>query len=183
LLCGESRREYDEICKSLILSIGPQNHLEWLLLKQVLDLYWEILRLSKAKAALINMSWNEALRQSFESILPGDEDERRLAAQAHVDGWYTDLQNQESGRKLLLKHGIDTDDITAQAMTLRLPEIEIVDRLLEKKRVVQMATLREIEHYRLAGTWNGGKSLQQTVDEGLSSIIPAPPVPKIVNAR
>jgi len=179
LLVGESSREYAEICKSLVHTINPQNHLEWLLLKQVLDLYWEILRLSRFKTEIVNMCWCEALRQAVESILEGEDDERRRAAQEHVDGWFATLEAQEATRKLLLKHGISEDAIMAQAMVLRLPELQVIDKLLERARVSQMATLREIEHYRAAGTWQVAKGLQQIVDEELSSIIPAPGTPNL----
>ncbi len=183
LLIGESTRAYDGICMALIRSIGPQHHLEWLLLKQVLDLYWEIHRWTKFKSDIVNMSWREALRQAFESIIEGEDDDRRCTAQKHVDEWYSTPAAQESTRRLLLKHGIDEEAITTQAMALRLPELEMIDKRLERARVSQMATLREIEHYRVAGTWQAGKGLQQIVDAEVSSIIPAPLVPRVVNAR
>ena len=179
LLVGEISRDYEEICKSLVHSIKPQSLLEWLFLKQVLDLYWETLRLYKFKTEVVNMTWCEALRQAVESILEGEDDERRRAAQEHVDAWFSTMEAQESTRKLLLKHGISEDAITAQAMALRLPELEVIDKLLAQARVSQMATLREIEHYRAAGTWQVAKGLQQIVDAELSSIIPAPGAPTL----
>ena len=182
LLLGESRRDYDQVCKSLIRSIQPENHLEWLLVKQAVDYCWEIIRLSKFKAAIVNMTWREALQLVLETIVGGDEDERRRAVQEHVDGWYTTPEAQQATIKLLEKHLINTDDITAQAMALRLPELERIDRSLEKNRAGLNATLREIEHYRIAGIWKGGKDLQQIVDAELSSIIPAPGGP-ITNFR
>ena len=172
LLLGESRRDYDQVCKSLIRSIQPQNHLEWLLLKQAIDFYWETIRWSKAKAAIVHMTFPEALRLVLETIVEGEGDDRRRAVQDHVDSWYTNMEKQEATRKLLMKHLIDESDIVAQAMTLRMPELERIDRALEKNRAGFNATLREIEHYRIAGIWKGGKDLQQIVEAELSSMIP-----------
>lgn len=108
---------------------------------------------------------------------------RKLVRHPHVDEWFSTVEAQESVRKLLLEHGIDEDAIMTQAMASWLPDLEMIDKQLERKRVSQMATLREIEHYRAAGTWEAGKGLQQIVDEEMSSIIPAPTVPRILHAR
>jgi hypothetical protein len=182
LLFGEKTREYEQVCKSLIRSIQPQNLLEWLLLKQAADLYWDTIRLSKAKVAIINMTFLEALRLVLETIVDGEGDDRGRAVQEHVDSWYMNMEKQEATRTLLEKRLILESDIIAQAMALRQPELDRIDRSLEKTRAGLNATLREIAHYRIAGTWKGDKDLQQTVDAELSLIIPAPGVP-VTNFR
>jgi hypothetical protein len=112
------------------------------------------------------------LGQLLESILEGDEERRHRAALEQVDAWF--VHGEDSILALLRKHGLDEDDITTQATRLRLPELEMIDRRLERARINQMVTLREIEHYRAAGTWQRPKGLPQIVDAAVNSIPLAP---------
>jgi hypothetical protein len=66
LLISESRRDYEQLLKGMIKMIEPSNTIEWLLLKDIVDVYWENRRLGKMKAALVNVTWKEALRRILE---------------------------------------------------------------------------------------------------------------------
>jgi hypothetical protein len=174
LMIGERARAYNTVRDALINAIRPQNYIEWLLLKQAADLYWETIRLGKQKAALVAMSWREALGQLLESILEGDEEQRRRGAQEKVNAWFGSSDAQDSVQALLRKHGFDEDTVNTHAMAIRWSELEIIDRRLERVRISQMATLREIEHYRVAGTWQRPSELIQIVDAAVSAIPIAP---------
>ena len=62
-------------------------------------------------------------------------------------------------------------------MALRFVETEMVDRRLERVRISYIATLREIEHYRVAGTWQRPSKLIQIADAAVNSIPIAPAEP------
>jgi hypothetical protein len=169
ILINESRRDYDQVLWSTIEAIEPKNTFEWILLKDLVDLTWEIRRLGKDKAALTNMTWKEALRMILESLLDGDPEERRRVAQERANAYFT-----EEGRAwvmtFLRTHELTEDAIAAQAMTLRLPELEIFDRQTERARVTRMAIARDIQHHRVAGSWKRPDDLLAIVDAKATSI-------------
>src|SRR6266700_1150132 len=82
---GENRHVYEQVRRGIIETIGPRNMIEWLLVLDVADLTWEIRRLGKDKAAIVNATWKEALRMILESLLDSDPLERRSAAQSHAE--------------------------------------------------------------------------------------------------
>jgi hypothetical protein len=53
---------------------------------------------------------------------------------------------------------------------LRLPELEVFDRQLERARVTRMAIARDLEHHRAAGSWKRPDELLQIVDAKAGSI-------------
>lgn len=183
LLSGERARDYDAMRDGLISSMRPQSYLEWLSFKHILDASWDIRRLTKLKTAIPNMSWNEALRRLIESTLPGDEDERQLAAQKEVDAWYTISHAQEKIMAQLQRRGLYEDTISALAMNLRLPEIELVDRQLERARRNLAAMLREYSYYQAAGTWEFPKALTQVIGADAALIELAPSEDQLADAK
>jgi hypothetical protein len=171
LLIGESRLEYERMFTALANTIRPQNPIEWILVGDILNLSWEIRRLSKTKAGLINMYWKVAIRMIVESLLDADHEDRSRFSQELADGWFTGEEAKETIKALLAKHQLTEDAIAAQAMSLRLPELDIIDRKMERALVNRMALMRDIELHRAAGTWKMPKDLLQIVDAA-SELIP-----------
>jgi hypothetical protein len=175
ILINESRRDYNQVLTGTIEAIEPKATFEWFLVKDLVDLTWEIRRSGKNKAALMNTIWKEALRVILESLLDGDSEERRRVAQERTDAYFT-----EEGRNwvvaFLLGHNLTEDAIAAQAMALRLPELDIIDRKMERARVSRMAIMRDIEHHRVVGSWKVPKDLLQIVDAAAEPIPLAPPI-------
>jgi hypothetical protein len=152
VLISENPSEYEAVFASLVNAVGPNNAFEWLLFKDLVDLSWEIRRSGNSKAAIINMKWKEALHMIAESLLEGDEEERRRVAQELAE-----------------------DAIVAQATALGLAELDMLDRKIERARVSRMVTMRDIELHRAAGTWKMPKDLLQIVDAASEPIPLAPP--------
>jgi hypothetical protein len=167
---GENRRVYEQVLKGTIEAIEPENTCEWLLIKDLADLTWEIRRLAKDKAAIVNLTWKEALRMILESHLDGDTQERRSVAQVRADNYFN-----EEGRnwvvEFLGKHGLMEDAIGTQAATLRLLELDIIHRQMERARVIRMATVRDIMHHRVAGSWRRPDDVLAIV-EAWASVVP-----------
>jgi hypothetical protein len=169
ILINESRRDYDQVLTGTIETIEPQNTLEWSLLKDLVDLTWELRRLGKAKAALMNTTWKDALRMILESHLEGDPDDRSYTAREFTDAYLT-KDGRDRVMKFLLKHELTEDAIAAQAMALRLPEIDIIDRQMERARVTRMAIARDLQYHRVAGSWKRPDDLLAIADAKASSI-------------
>src|SRR4030081_1543238 len=80
LLNNEDSAAYDKLRKGIIATIEPTNPFEWVLTLDLVDLAWEIRRLKKVKAELVNMTWKEALCMIIEAHTDGDPVARRLGA-------------------------------------------------------------------------------------------------------
>jgi hypothetical protein len=164
LVIGESRLEYERMFAALANTIRPQNPIEWLLVNDILNYSWEIRRFGKAKAALINLNWKDAIRRIAESLLDSDQAERSRVSQDLADNWFTSKEAKDAMQTLLSKHQLNEDAIAAQAMALRLPELDMIDRKTERAMAGRMALMRDLEHHRAAGTWKMPEGLLQIVD-------------------
>ncbi len=174
VLIIENSSEYDAVFASLASAIGPKNAFEWLLFKDIVDLSWEIRRSGNSKAAIINMKSKEAVHMLLESLLEGDDEERSGVAQELADQWFTSVEARSSILELLQKYQLAEDAIVAQAIALALPELDMLDRKIERARVSRMALMRDIEHHRAAGTWQMPKDLLQIVDAAAEPVPLAP---------
>jgi hypothetical protein len=165
LVVTESREDYDALFDSVAQTIVPTNSLEWIATGNYVEMRWEIWRLRRAKAAIVNMTRYEAFRTIFESVLPETEDRLAVAARLAQD-WYEKPDERTAILDLLGKYDLDDDAISAQALALRSPEIEKIDRMMQQLEISSMAQLREIEFHRRASSWRTPESLMPAVEEG-----------------
>ena len=112
----------------------------------------------------MNMTWKQALCMILEAHTDGDPVERRLGAQELANQYF----GSEKGRKDTIEYlailGFTEDEIAAQAATLRLPELDILDRQLGRARLTSMAITRDIQHHRAAGLWKRTDEVLAIVD-------------------
>lgn len=174
LRINESRTIYDAVLMATIEAIDPRDAYEWLLAKDLVDLTWQIRGVAKDKADMVNATWKEALRMLLETLLDGDPQERRCVAQARAQEFFT-----EKGREwvvtFLADHQLTDDAIAAQAAALRLPELDIMDRQMERARLARMAIARDLLHHRVAGSWKRPDDVVAIVDARASPVPLDPP--------
>jgi hypothetical protein len=126
ILENESPSEYQDIFDAVAEQIKPRNKFEWLLSGDLSDTIWEIRRLKKFKATLVDMDRRMALQQVLEAIADGNEEERRRFADKNTELWFRDFEHREPLELLMQKHGFRAVEVDAQAMANRLPELEIL---------------------------------------------------------
>jgi hypothetical protein len=173
LLITESLQDYDAFFNAAVQAIVPINSLEWIATGNYVNQQWDIRRQRQAKAGIINATRREAFRAVFESILPEAADRVETAANM-ADGWFMNPDERPALLQLLKMHELDDDAISAQAIAMRAPESEMIDREIHRLEVISMAQLREIEFHRRASSWRFPKSLLQIVD-GVAESIPLQP--------
>jgi hypothetical protein len=174
VLATESPVEYQAVLTSLAREIKPRGTLEWLLFKDLVDSVWEIRRYVSAKATLIDLTRKTARRQVLEIIAVGDETQRRRFVDANIEARFLDDDEHAKLESLMHKHGFRESEIDAQAMAILLPELELIDRQLERARANKMKTLRELEYFRGA-SWHIPDELKKIVDAQVSLVPLAPP--------
>jgi hypothetical protein len=169
LLNNESRNVYYKLRRSMIDTIAPKNTCEWILTIDLVYLTWELRGLAKRKAALVNLTWKQALCMIIEAHTDGNPAERRRGAQEQTNQYFSNEKGRKDTIEFLAILGFTEDAIAAQAATLRAPELDLLDRQMERARVARMAITRDIEHHRVAGSWMQPDDLLAIADGRVAS--------------
>lgn len=145
LLPNESLVDYEGLKARLRAKIVPQDVLEEIWVRDILDLQWEVLRMRRLKARLLANSSPAGL----ESLL-----HRRINYSdvgKFVDAWgrgkKEDLREIE---QLLETRGLSLDDVDAHSFLKRLEPLESIDRMISHAEARRNNALREIERAREA---------------------------------
>jgi hypothetical protein len=159
ILKTESREAYDRFVIELAREWCPRATIEWLLLLDLAHVSWDILRLQRAAANIVNISTKEALAAIFVDVLPGSRRSlTREGTEAHsdqatlaeelADAWFEGLKGRLHVRAQLTKYDLDTTAIAAQAYVGRGTELERIDRMLTNAVLKRTAILRTFDQYR-----------------------------------
>ena len=145
LLPNESLVDYEGLKARLRAKIVPQDVLEEIWLRDILDLQWEVLRMRRLKARLLANSSPSGL----ESLL-----HRRVNYSdvgKFVDAWGRGDKEDIMEIELLLKsRGLGLEDVDAHSLLKRLEPLESIDRMISQAEERRNNALREIERAREA---------------------------------
>lgn len=145
LLPSESLVDYEELKARLRAKIAPQDVLEEIWLRDILDLQWEVLRMRRLKSRLLGNSSPIGL----ESLL-----HRRvnyLDKDKLVEGWGRgDKESIKEVEAILKSRGLNLDDVDAHSLLKRLEPLESIDRMISQAEARRNNALREIERSREA---------------------------------
>src|SRR5258705_12801707 len=87
LLITESAEEFENLCDRLEQEVKPSGIIEQIYVQDVANIVWEILRLRRCKAVLINTGFQRALRTLLENLLENTDCAEEVTDLA-VD-WFT----------------------------------------------------------------------------------------------
>jgi hypothetical protein len=79
LLMGEQQTDYAGVAQRIVQASRPRDAVEEFLLRDVIDLTWEILRLRRLKAGTIKASMSDGVRKVLDSVGRGYSDLNRLS--------------------------------------------------------------------------------------------------------
>jgi hypothetical protein len=188
LLANEDQNEYHYLLGELANEVRPSDIIEWLWVKDIADLTWEILRYRRIKTAHTNGQFKSAIAQR---ALPGLERDHKAAAQrgawterlaAHreapalacdeanrlANNYLTDAKTGEEVDARLKARGLDADAIMAESFIAAVPKLVAIDKMLESVELRRNLTLREIERRRAFL----GHALRQASDKVVDSDTP-----------
>ena len=145
LLPNESLEDYEGLQAGLRAKIVPQDVLEEIWLRDVLDLQWEVLRMRRLKARLLANSSPSGLESLFHRRV-NYYDFGKI-----VDAWGRGDKEDIKEIELLLKsRGLGLDDVDAHSLLKRLEPLESIDRMISQAEARRNNALREIERAREA---------------------------------
>jgi hypothetical protein len=139
LLRREDANLYDALFSRIVTTARPRDPFEWILLKDYTDLAWEIFRLRRAKATLVDGGEMHAVLRVLEKIgartAPGLE-------------WLRNADARSTILKQLADGGMDEDMITAQAVLDGCTRLAALDARIAAAEARRNAALHEVDHHR-----------------------------------
>ncbi|OCK57486.1 hypothetical protein [Bradyrhizobium sp. LMTR 3] len=127
---GESADEYASLRNALELDIRPKGIIEELYLADFVAIVWEIQRLRRCKANLINNAVRHALQNLLRSLMWSPERPYYDEADALAVEWYSSEQAKHKVSALLRRFHLDETAIVTEAIRESLPDLEAIDRMM-----------------------------------------------------
>jgi hypothetical protein len=166
LLLTESKEDYQALQKNLEHEILPRNFVEGMYVADIVALTWEILRLRRCKAGIINAAFGRALQILLEPYFGiFDTDGAKNLAQR----WFTDPRARKEVAEILRKVRLDEFAVEAEGVRLSLSDLELVDRMMSAFESRRNKALRNIEDYRVGFA----KQVRDGSDRVLKGKVPA----------
>ena len=184
LLATEDPNQYDALLTELVREVRPSDFIEWLWVKDIADLTWDIFRYRRIKASYVDGRFRFALVQQLNLALERDKraahPDRRLSfdldrirdeANKLANDFIANANTKEKRDKWLKAHGVNAESITATSFDAAVDKLEVIERLLASVEHRRNNALHEIERRRNAL----GRALRQTSDriiEGEAPLVP-----------
>lgn len=158
LLSGEEKADYDALA-AVSNVVKPDDVVDDMLTTDAVYHQWNLLRLRRLSAGLINATKTEALRIVLTPLVADDNgfDEERLALR-FTRGEHDATKTVD---ELLESAELTFDAVMGEAMELKIDEIERFDRMAIAAQACRDAALREIERRHLVL----GQNLRRAFDE------------------
>jgi hypothetical protein len=151
VLNSESADEFAAIHQALVREIKPRGFVEHMYVDDINFILWEILRLRRCKAVIINAGFRGALVHLLMQCLrqPGQLDYIvKDKAEALALGWFSDQDVKNQVAEILDQFGLDESAIEAEAVRRSSSDLELFDRMLTSLESRRNRALRCIGEYR-----------------------------------
>ena len=170
LLATEDPNQYDALLTELAREVRPSDFIEWLWVKDIADLTWDIMRYRRIKASYVDGRFRFALADQLFWAL--QRDKRDNEANKLADDFIANANTKEKRDKWLKAHGVNAESITATSFDAAVDKLEVIEHLLASVEHRRNNALHEIERRRNAL----GRALRQTSDQMIESEAPLVPL-------
>jgi hypothetical protein len=169
LLSGEEKADYDALLAAVSTVVKPRDVVDHILMSDAVYHEWNLLRLRRLSAGLINAIKTEALRIVLTPLADSfGFDAERLASRF--------TKGEEDATKtvdeLLKSAELTFDSVMGQAMELKIDAIERLDRMAIAAQACRDAALREIERRHLVLGQNLRRAFNEVEDAEYQVIEP-----------
>ena len=158
LLPSEKKADYAEVALRIVRAAKPRDAIEEFLIRDVIDLTWDILRLRRMKAGFLRASAARASVRYFQRSAIVDFSGQGRFAEEWARG---KASTRQEFAEILKKAGLAMDDVMAEALAKEIDFFERFDRMLASAEARRNNALREIDRHRSAL----GAAVRQVVDE------------------
>jgi hypothetical protein len=163
LLITESDEEFSRIRQALYQEIKPVGIIECMYVEEIADLVWQILRLKRCKAGVINLAFHESSALILNDLMKAGPDVAR--------DWISDPNIAKQVEEQLATYRLDGSIIIADAIKKKSCDLEPIDALLASLETRRDKALVRIAQYR----GELGAMLRRTTEHLIESkIVPIP---------
>ena len=149
-LVGRERpEEYDAAFSAIASAEKPSDAIDWMLLKDLVDLAWEIRRERRIKTDIIKLNQTEVICDLLKSTFDkadrlGSAVNRIFYARNQANAWASDAETRKSIDLKLAEKGHDPDSVLARAFLRGAREIDAFDKRIALYELRRNAILKEI---------------------------------------
>jgi len=142
LIAGESGDAYDDLLARIRAAVAPADMLEEIWVRDVADLAWEVTRLRRIKANLMQACAHEGLTAALRSL---EVRNYSFIASRWLAG---DTAAVQTVNAALAAAGLTIDSVTALTVSERLDEVERIEKMMTAAEERRDGMLRELEMRR-----------------------------------
>jgi len=168
LIDGEDPKLYEELLGRVGAAVQPTDIIDWLLLKDVVALTWEIQRSRRQRDTLVRMGRRRATEQILEQASPRQmisDVSRALEIRNLASKWLSgEAAPTTRALGLLAKAGFSLNDIAAQSLTVKADELDCIDQQVQRHESRRDAILQQIERRREGLAQRVRRASEQAVD-------------------
>jgi hypothetical protein len=149
LLRTESSREFEALVEGIVRYVKPQDIIQEMYVDDFAKVTWKIFRYRRAQAAMIDNGLEAGLANVLRSLLLGSQHIDKADRFAHdlAHHWAIHPETRRRVSALLKEAGLGEPSIEAEALRLRLNEIEQLDRMIAMQEARRDKLLRDISRY------------------------------------
>jgi hypothetical protein len=150
--------DYANVAVRIVGAVNPRDAIEEFLVRDVVDLTWEILRLRRVKAGSLRASMGDGVRNVLDSMDYAQS--RRLGAK-----WAAGDHAARTKVDVILNNAkLTMDEAMAKTLEYKLDSFERLDRMLASAEARRNNALREIDRHRDALGGGVRRSIEEIED-------------------
>jgi hypothetical protein len=137
LIEGEDPKLYEELLGRVGAAVQPADIIDWLLLKDVVALTWEIQRSRRHRETIVRMGRLEAMRLILAQAIPREVGMGVIGRDGDISSLASEwLSGEAKATKralaLIASAGFSANDIAAHALTVQANELDRVDNQVQR---------------------------------------------------
>ena len=160
LLPGEKQADYIDMALRIVKTAQPRDAIEEFLVRDVVDLTWEILRLRRVKAGILRASMGIGVRDVLDHVGLEYPETRELA-----ESWAAgDDAARTKVNVILYNAGLTIDEVMAKTLENKIDSFERLDRMLASAEARRNNALRELDRHCDALGGGARRSIEEIED-------------------
>ena len=164
LLPGEKQADYADVAARVVRAAKPRDAIEEFLVRDVIDLTWEIFRLRRVKGGILKASMSAGVGEILKGLGHGPESAPFYARRLGEKWAAGDKDARKEVEAALAKAGLTIDEATAKTLERKLDSFERLDRMLASAEARRNNALREIDRHRDALGGGVRRSIEEIED-------------------
>jgi hypothetical protein len=165
---GEDPELYEDLLAQVGAAVQPRDLIDWLLLKDVVALTWEIQRTRRQRESLMRTARHEAMKSILTALLPqlhliraGEERETDQLARLWFSG---DKEAIKDVDQMFAEAELSEADVLARSLSVNAQEFDRLDQQNERHEYRRDALLRQIERRRAGWAKQVKRASEDVID-------------------